>query len=68
LTELDPEDPDLAYGLFDLGLGAPALDYVRLSDLLAVAGDAVQRDKEFVARKSLSAYLLEAREAGATQP
>src|SRR3546814_8413576 len=31
LTELDPADPDLAYGLCDLGLGAPKLDYVRLA-------------------------------------
>lgn len=67
LTELDPDDPDLAYGLCDLGLGAPALDYVRLSDLLAVT-DAVQRDAEFAARQPLSAYLREAREAGAIQP
>src|SRR3546814_8492207 len=41
LTELDPDDPDLAYGLCDLGLGAPQLDPVRLSPLAAVAGGAV---------------------------
>lgn len=68
LTELDPDDPDLAYGLCDLGLGAPALDYVRLSDLAAVAGDQVRCDTGFVARHSLSAYLNEAREAGAIRP
>lgn len=68
LTELDPEDPDLAYGLCDLGLGTPKLDYVRLSQLVAIAGDAVACDAGFVPRQSLSAYLREAREAGAIQP
>ena len=33
LTELDPADPDLAFGLCDLGLGCPELGYVRLSEL-----------------------------------
>lgn len=30
LTELDPEDDDLAFGLMDLGLGEPELGYVRV--------------------------------------
>lgn len=68
LTELDPDDPDLAYGLCDLGLGAPALDYVRLSDLASVAGENVRCDTDFAARQRLSAYLREAREVGAIQP
>jgi len=68
LTELDPDEDDLAYGLCDLGLGAPRLDYVRLSDLAKIAGDAVQRDADFVARQALSAYLREAQAAGAIQP
>lgn len=68
LTELDPDDPDLAYGLCDLGLGAPKLDYVRLSRLVELAGDAVVCDAAFVARQSLSGYLRDARAAGAIQP
>ncbi|MDH5835333.1 DUF2958 domain-containing protein [Luteimonas sp. M1R5S59] len=68
LTELDPDDPDLAYGLCDLGLGAPALDYVRLSDLATVAGDQIRCDIDFAAHQPLSAYLSEAREAGAIRP
>src|SRR3546814_2434153 len=63
LTELDPDDPDLAYGLCDLGLGAPKLDYVRLSQLVEIAGDAVARDADFVARQAISAYLREAQSA-----
>jgi hypothetical protein len=31
LTELDPEDPDLALGLCDLGMGFPEIRRVRLS-------------------------------------
>lgn len=36
LTELDPADPDLTFGLCDLGLGCPELGHVRLSELEAV--------------------------------
>ncbi|MEL1262871.1 DUF2958 domain-containing protein [Pseudoxanthomonas putridarboris] len=68
LTELDPDDPDLAYGLCDLGLGTPTLDYVRLSDLASVAGDQIRCDIDFAARQPLSIYLREARDAGAIQP
>lgn len=68
LTELDPDDPDLAYGLCDLGLGAPKLDHVRLSRLVELAGDAVVCDTAFVARQPLGAYLRDARAAGAIQP
>lgn len=68
LTELDPDDPDLAYGLCDLGLGTPTLDYVRLSDLASVAGEQIRCDTDFAARQPLSIYLREAREAGAIQP
>lgn len=64
LTELDPDDPDLAFGLCDLGLGAPMLDYVRLSDLAEIAGDQVRCDTDFAARQPASAYLRETREAG----
>lgn len=65
LTELDPDDPDLAYGLCDLGLGTPKLDHVRLSDLARIAGDALVCDHDFVARQPLSGYLRDAKAAGA---
>lgn len=64
LTELDPDDPDLAFGLCDLGLGEPELGYVRISELESVRGPlrlAVERDLCFEADKSLSAYTAEAR-------
>jgi hypothetical protein len=67
LTEIDPEDPDIAFGLCDLGLGYPELGYVSLSEI-ALASDItgldVQRDEQFIAAKTLSAYADEARERG----
>jgi hypothetical protein len=52
LTELDPSDPDRAYGLCDLGLGCPELGYVRLAELAAVQdrlGLPIERDLHFKA-------------------
>jgi len=63
LSELDPEDPDMAFGLCDLGLGYPELGYVRISELERVRGKLhlpVERDRFFEADKSLSAYASEA--------
>ena len=68
LTEIDPEDPDIAFGLCDLGLGCPELGAVCLSELEAVRGRLnmpVERDLYFTATKTLSAYADEARAHGA---
>ena len=57
LTELDPEDPDIAFGLCDLGMGFPELGSVRISELLALRGPLslpVERDRYFTADKSLT--------------
>lgn len=66
LTELDPDDPDLAFGLCDLGLGCPELGYVRLSEIQTVRGRLglpVERDRWFTAAGPLSAYAAAARRA-----
>jgi hypothetical protein len=66
LTELDPVDPDRAFGLCDLGVGFPELGYVSLTELQAVRGRCglpVERDLHFIATKTLSAYAREARHA-----
>ena len=68
LTEIDPEDPDIAFGLCDLGLGYPELGSVSLSELEAVRGKLnlpVERDLYFTATKTLSAHADEARAHGA---
>ena len=67
LTELDPIDPDRAYGLCDLGLGSPELGYVSLAELAAVRGRLglpIERDLHFKSDQSLSAYADAARSRG----
>ena len=67
LTEIDPEDPDIAFGLCDLGLGFPEIGSVRLSELSAVRGRLglpVERDLHFTANATLSTYAEHARQAG----
>ena len=67
LIETDPEDPDIAFGLCDLGLGYPELGSVRLSVLKAHRGRLglpIERDLHFKAEAPLSTYAERAREAG----
>jgi hypothetical protein len=67
LAELDPEDPDIAFGLCDLGLGEPELGSVRLSEIEAVRGPrglAVERDLYFYPDQTLGAYAEAARRQG----
>ena len=67
LSETDPEDADIAFGLCDLGLGFPELGSVRLSALKAHRGRLglpIERDLHFNAEAPLSTYAEGAREAG----
>lgn len=67
LTEIDPDEPDHAFGLCDLGLGMPEIGWVSLSELAAVRGRLglpIERDLHFRAEKRLSAYARDARHAG----
>ena len=67
LTEVDPEQPDVAFGLSDLGMGCPELDSVSLSEIelaAEVSGLAVQRAPSFILAKSISVYADDARERG----
>jgi hypothetical protein len=67
LTELDPADPDLAFGLCDLGLGCPELGYVRITELESLRGPMglpVERDLHFEADRRISTYTADARQAG----
>ena len=68
LTELDPDDPDIAFGLCDLGMGYPELGSVSLSEIAAVRGRKglpIERDLHFTADRPLSAYADDARFQGA---
>jgi len=67
LSEIDPEDPDIAFGLCDLGMGYPELGNVSLSELASVRGRLglpIERDLHFAPAKPLSAYAEEARAHG----
>lgn len=67
LSETDPEDPDIAHGLCDLGLGFPEIGSVRLSEIRAIRGRLglpVERDLHFNPHAPLSTYAERAREAG----
>lgn len=67
LSELDPNEPDIAFGLCDLGMGSPELGCVRLSEIAAIRGPGgltIERDQHFKPTKSLTAYAAEARLAG----
>ena len=67
LSELYPNDPDVAFGLCDLGLGFPELGDVRLSEIAYLRGPGrlcVERDLHFTGDKALTAYAQEARQSG----
>jgi hypothetical protein len=67
LTELDPGEPDRAFGLCDLGLGCPELGYVSITELASVRGRLglpVERDLYFTADRPLSEYAAEADRRG----
>ena len=70
LTELDPEDPDIAFGLCDLGMGCPELGSVRLSEIEEARGALglpIERDRYFTPDRSISAYAAAAYRAGHIQ-
>ena len=67
LSEVYPADPDVAFGLRELGLGFPEIGGVRLSEIEALRGPMglpVERDRHFEAKKPLSAYARDAYRAG----
>lgn len=67
LSEIDPEDEDIAFGLCDLGMGFPELGYVSLAELRTVRGKLglpVERDLHFKPIKSLVEYADAASKVG----
>ena len=68
ISEISPQDPELLFGLCDLGVGCPELGYVRLPDLIAVRGGLglpIERDMYFTPKGPMSAYVAAANRAGA---
>jgi hypothetical protein len=67
LTEIDPDDPIIAFGLCDLGLGSPELGSVSLGEIASIRGPLglpVELDLHFQATQSIGAYTQEAWRAG----
>ena len=67
LTEIDPENPDIAFGLCDLGMGCPEIGSVSLSEIASIRGRLrlpVERDTHFEPDRTLSSYASAARSAG----
>ena len=67
LSELNPEDQDIGFGLCDLGHGTPELGNVSLTELQSLRGPGgltVERDHFFKADKTIQAYADEARLSG----
>ena len=63
LTELDPSDPDIAFGLCDLGMDCPELGCVRISELESIRlsfGLGIERDIHWTPKKTLMGYAREA--------
>ena len=66
ISEIDPENPDIAFGLCDLGMGFPELGDVYLPELLELRGQLglpVERDSGFRGEHPMSKYANAAREA-----
>lgn len=65
LTEIDPDMPDIAFGLCDIGypeLGSVSL--AELAEIKLVSGFGIEPDRLFTANKTFSFYADEARIAG----
>ena len=67
LSELDPLNPDIAFGLCDLGIGCPELGYVSLTEIASIRGKMrlpVERDMHFSSNRLLSEWADAARNYG----
>ena len=67
LSELDPNNPTMAFGLCDLGFGSPELGYVSITELESVRGLLglpIERDLHCDLTEPLSNYATWSQEAG----
>ena len=67
VTELDPDDPSVGFGLADLGFGCPELGSFSLDELQSFQGPfglGIERDLWFEGRWPISVYAEAARQAG----
>lgn len=67
ISEIDPEEPDLAFGLCDVGFGCAELGSVSIAEIAALRGKLglpVERDLNFCGKHPMSVYAEAARIAG----
>ena len=67
ITERDPDNPDILFGLCDLGMQSPEMGSVSLSEIESVQGPfglRIERDRYFLAKRTLTEYADQARDAG----
>ncbi|MFB1024553.1 MAG: DUF2958 domain-containing protein [Octadecabacter sp.] len=67
ISEVDPEDHDIAFGLADLGVGCPELGSIYIPEVMALKGPMglrVERDLYFQPDRSLVDYASQAQLAG----
>ena len=67
LSELDPAEPDIAFGLCDLGMNCAELGSVSLSEMRSIKVGfnlRIKRDMFWTATHPLSVYTAAAQEAG----
>ena len=65
IASVDPNDPDITFGLCDLGMGCPELGSVSIEELSNVKGPlnlGIERDIHWQADKTLGEYADEARQ------
>ncbi len=66
VSEIDPEEQDIAFGLCDLGFGSPELGSISIAELQSVRGKLglpVERDLSFTAEHPMSVYAEAARQS-----
>lgn len=59
ISEIDPENPDIAFGLCDLGMGYPKLGCVSIAELEALRGKLglpVERELSFEGKFPITVY------------
>lgn len=67
LTAIEPDEPDIAWGLCDIGLGFAEYGTVSLAEILSLRGNLglpVERDRHFVAKAPVSVYMKYSYPAG----
>ncbi len=67
ISERDTDNPDILFGLCDLGMQSPELGSVSLSELMSVKGPfglTIERDRHYAPKMTISEYADAARAAG----